>query len=71
MNLGAAIQYALDNLLTTEAGMRDSRVPKFITVATNRNPDDDTTEAVAEARRRGILVSVSICQEQNPSKGES
>lgn len=57
VNLGSAIQYAIDNLLTTEAGMRENRVPKIIIIKTDRNAEDDFEQAVEEARKRGIIVS--------------
>lgn len=55
--MGVAIQYALDNMLTTEAGMRDDRVPKVIFITTDSNPDDDAVSAANEARRRGYTVN--------------
>lgn len=58
VNVGAAMRYALDNLLTPEAGMRDSRVPRAITVFTDSNSDDDIKAVAEEARKRGILVRV-------------
>lgn len=46
----------MENLLTTEAGMRDDRVEKGIDLHLNVNPDDDAKAAADEARRRGYEV---------------
>lgn len=60
VNTGAAMQYALDNLFTVEAGMRDKRVPKGIFLFFHKSlPQDDVTKVSAEARRRGIEVNTS------------
>lgn len=53
------MQYALDNLFTVEAGMRDERVPKAMFLYFYKaNPEDNVRAALEEARRRGIQVSV-------------
>lgn len=56
LSTGKAIQYALENIFTTEAGMRDSRVPKSLGIITNTNPSADGIGPAEEARRRGIKV---------------
>lgn len=50
------MQYALDNLLTTEAGMRDDRVIKALEISTNVQPDDEAIHVAAKARELGYLV---------------
>nr|CAB3263575.1 transmembrane matrix receptor MUP-4-like [Phallusia mammillata] len=58
VNTGAAIKYALDNMLTPEAGLRDSRVPKGISLLTNTNSDDEVKEISDEVRRRGFWLEI-------------
>lgn len=60
LSTGKAIQYALDNILTPEAGMRDNRAPKGLGIITNTNPSEDAIGPALEARRRGIIVRVFV-----------
>uniref|UniRef100_H2ZPS8 Sushi domain-containing protein n=2 Tax=Ciona savignyi TaxID=51511 RepID=H2ZPS8_CIOSA len=57
-NIGAALRYAKDVVLTPEMGVRDSRVPKMIRISTDANSDDDAVSVARQLRAEGILIYI-------------
>uniref|UniRef100_H2YTD1 VWFA domain-containing protein n=2 Tax=Ciona savignyi TaxID=51511 RepID=H2YTD1_CIOSA len=62
VNIGAALLFANNSVMTVENGVRDNRVPKMLVINTDANSDDNAIAIARQLRREGKLIYVNVIQ---------